>query len=211
MEAFLILVTALAWTAVYVEAVRIGFRQKTHAIPALAIGLNFASESMYAVYDAITGVYMEAAVNAVWAAADVLIIVTLLRSIRKTLAHELPEWMLIAGLVLLFAVSYSIQGLFAYQFGVHWGSRYCSFLQNILMSALFIWMPIMRRGLEGQSLVIAVGKCIGTLAATMLVGVREGSFFVAGLGALCFVLDAAYIGIVTWFYRRFDRARWQGH
>ena len=51
MEAFLTAISGLAWTIVYIDAIRIGFRQKTYAIPMAALGLNFAWESTYAVHE----------------------------------------------------------------------------------------------------------------------------------------------------------------
>ena len=72
------------------------------------------------------------------------------------------------------------------------------------MSGLFIAMFVARRGLRGQTLTIAVGKWIGTLAATILYGVIESSPFILGLGIMCSVFDIVYIGLVLWARRRKD-------
>ena len=45
---FLTIVSGLAWTVVYVDAIRIGFRDRSYAIPAAALGLNFAWEAIHA-------------------------------------------------------------------------------------------------------------------------------------------------------------------
>jgi hypothetical protein len=42
MEPFLTLISGLAWTIVYIDSIRIGFRQKTYAMPMAALALNFA-------------------------------------------------------------------------------------------------------------------------------------------------------------------------
>jgi hypothetical protein len=74
--------------------------------------------------------------------------------------------------------------------------RYSAFLQNLLMSGLFIAMLVARRGARGQSMVIAVAKWLGTLAPTILIGVLGGYQFILWIGVLCSVLDLIYIGLV---------------
>jgi hypothetical protein len=77
-------------------------------------------------------------------------------------------------------------------------ARYSAFQQNLLMSILFISMFVARRGSEGQSLLLAVAKWIGTLAPTILFGVLEDSFFILTLGVFCSVFDLLYIGLLLW-------------
>ncbi|WP_314196352.1 hypothetical protein [uncultured Arthrobacter sp.] len=43
---FLTIVSGVAWTVVYAEAIRLGFRERTYAIPAAALALNFAWEAI---------------------------------------------------------------------------------------------------------------------------------------------------------------------
>jgi hypothetical protein len=47
MAVALTLLSGVAWTVVYVVAIRIGFQQRTYAIPAVALALNIAWESIY--------------------------------------------------------------------------------------------------------------------------------------------------------------------
>ena len=106
--------------------------------------------------------------------------------------------------MLIFTACYAVQWLFLTEFGAHAASRYSAFLQNTIMSGLFVQMVIARRGLRGQTLTIAVAKWIGTLAPTILFGVIEGSRFLLGLGILCSVFDLVYVGIVWWLQRNPD-------
>jgi hypothetical protein len=106
--------------------------------------------------------------------------------------------------MLIFGVSYVVQWLFLARFGTHDASRYAAFLQNTLMSGLFVQMVIARRGLRGQTLTIAIAKWLGTLAPTILFGVVEGSRFILGLGIICCVFDLVYIGLVLWFQKHPD-------
>jgi hypothetical protein len=106
--------------------------------------------------------------------------------------------------VLIFAACLVAQWLFFAKFGAHDASHYTAFLQNALMSGLFVQMVIARRGLRGQTLTIAVAKWLGTLAPSILFGVIDGEHFILGLGILCSVFDLVYIGFVLWFRNQPD-------
>lgn len=201
MVPLLTVISGLAWTIVYAESIRIGFRDKTYAMPIAALALNFTWESTYAVHDLVTSVSIQAFVNLTWALADLAIIFTYFKFGRAELPSFVTRTMFAAWGMLIFAASYVVQWLFLAEFGAHDGSRYSAFLQNALMSGLFIQMVIARRGLRGQTLTIAVAKWLGTLAPTILFGVIEGSGFILGLGIICSVFDLVYIGIVLWLQR----------
>jgi hypothetical protein len=198
----LTLLSGIAWTIVYVVAIRIGFLQRTYAIPAAALALNFAWESIYATRGLATNdLSVQTFVNVAWALADVVIVYTFLRYGRRELPQFVTRWMFIAWSILIFFAAYVIQWLFIIQFGWAEATKYAAFLQNLLMSCLFIAMFIARQGTRGQSIVIAVAKWIGTLAPTITFGALAGSAFILGLGLLCSVFDLAYIGLLLW-------ARW---
>jgi hypothetical protein len=193
---FLTIVSGIAWTIVYVEAIRVGFRDRSYAIPAAALGLNFAWEAIYATHSAVTSLSVQGVINIVWALADVVILYTFFRFGRS----ELPAWVtrnLFLGWVLLLGVaSFAVQLLFVAEFDWDAASRYSAFLQNLLMSGLFIAMFVTRGGARGQSLLIAVAKWIGTLAPTIMFGWYGNSALILGVGALCGVFDLAYIGLL---------------
>lgn len=201
----LTLISGLAWTIVYIDAIRIGFKERTYAMPVAALALNFAWEATYAVLSIVGGLTPQGVINIVWALADVVIIVTYLRFGRNELPRLVTGWMFAVWSILIFAAGFVVQWLFLVEFGAGIGGGYAAFLQNVLMSGLFIAMFAARRGRRGQTLTIAVAKWIGTLAPTIAYGVIAGNQFVLGLGALCFVLDLAYIGLLVW--ERANRAR----
>ncbi|MFD0381099.1 hypothetical protein [Streptomyces sp. NPDC127112] len=197
MELILTLVSGLAWTLVYVEAVRVGFRDRTYAMPVAALALNLAWEATYAVGDLRSGASPQGVVDLVWGAADLVIVYTYLRFGRAELPAFVSRPVFAVWSALLFATGFAVQLLFLAHFGAHDASRYAAFLQNLLMSGLFLGLYAARRGPRGQSLLIAVAKWLGTLAPTVLFGVLEGSGFVLGLGVLCSVFDLAYIGLLV--------------
>jgi hypothetical protein len=198
MEPFLTAISGLAWTIVYIDSIRIGFRQKTYAMPMAALGLNFAWESTYAVHDLTTAVSLQGWVNLVWALADLAIVYTFFAFGRAEFPRFVTRPMFTVWGVLVFGASYAVQWLFMAEFGVHDAARYSAFLQNLLMSGLFIAMLVARRGLRGQTLTIAIGKWLGTLAPTILIGVLDNSPFILGIGLLCSVFDLVYIGLAVW-------------
>ena len=193
---FLTIVSGVAWTAVYADAIRIGFRDRSYAIPAAALALNFAWEVLYASRAVATGISAQGVFNIVWGLADVAIVVTFVKFGRA----ELPPWVsrrLFTGWALLLALTaFTVQWLFVVEFGWTDASRYSAFLQNLLMSGLFIAMFAARAGIRGQSLLIGVAKWIGTLAPTVAFGWLGGSPLILGLGGLCSIFDLAYIGLL---------------
>ena len=203
MDLFLTALSGLAWTIVYVVSIRIGFTQKTYAMPIAALGLNIAWEWTYAVHDLSTNPQLQAWVNLVWALADVLIVVTFFRYGRRELPAFVSRPLFVAWGVAILVTSFLIQWLFIAEFGLvgNKAAAYSAFLQNLLMSGLFIAMFVARRGPRGQSLVIAIAKWLGTLAPTILLGFFTGSLFVIGVGMLCTVFDLAYIGLLVWAKR----------
>lgn len=73
-------------------------------------------------------------------------------------------------------------------------AQYSAFLQNVAMSILFIVMLYKRDSSEGQSMLIAVAKWLGTLAPTIQQGIVQGfNIFILMTGILCSVWDIAYI------------------
>ena len=203
-DLILTVISGSAWTIVYISAIWIGFRQKTYAMPVAALALNLAWESIYAVPDLTSAFPVQGVIDVVWALADLIIVYTFFKYGRAEFPQFLTRRMFALWAVLLIASSYAVQWLFIVEFGLSDASRYSAFLQNLLMSGLFIAMFVARRGLRGQTLTIAVGKWIGTLAATILYGMVEFSPFILGLGIMCCVFDIVYIGLVVWAKRRRD-------
>ncbi|MFJ3880578.1 hypothetical protein ACIPW5_24335 [Streptomyces sp. NPDC090077] len=197
MELILTLLSGIAWTVVYVEAIRVGLRDRTYAMPVAALALNFAWEVVYAAHDIATGLSPQGVVNVVWGVADAVILSTYLRHGRAELPAFVTRPLFAAWSALVLGTGFAVQLLFVAHFGTHDASRYSAFLQNLLMSGLFIGMYAARRGPRGQSPLIAVAKWLGTLAPTVLFGVIERNGFVLGLGALCSVFDLVYIGLLV--------------
>jgi hypothetical protein len=202
----LTVISGVCWTIVYVEGIRLGFRDKSYAIPFYALALNFAWESLYTIFGFRTnGVTVQNTFNVIWLTFDIGILYTYFKFGQKYFSRWLStddgqgksafiSWSVL-GLVTAFALEYA----FLKEFGVGKGAGYSAFLQNLLMSVLFIVMLAGRGSREGQSLSIAINKWIGTLAPTILYGLigeggfPHGSFLILITGMLCTVFDLIYI------------------
>src|SRR5712691_1471399 len=202
MVTLLTALSGIAWTIVYIDSIRVGFMQRTYAMPIAALGLNIAWEWTYAVRDLTHDPQLQGWVNLIWALADVLILATFFRYGRSEFPGFLSRPLFISGGVVIVVTSFLIMCLFLSEFTVDMqAAQYSAFLQNLLMSGLFIAMFVARRGPRGQTLLIAVAKWIGTLAPTILFGFISGSLFIIGVGLMCGVFDLVYIGLLIWAKR----------
>ena len=209
----LTVISGLCWTVVYIDGIRVGFRDKSYAIPFYALALNFAWETLYTIFGFRTnGVTLQNVFNAVWFTFDVGILYTYFKFGRKYFPRRLTadssadgadkSGAFIGWSVLGLATALAVEYAFIKEFGVAIGAGYSAFLQNLLMSILFISMLVKRRSREGQSITIAVNKWIGTLAPTLLYGVLgEGgfpraSFLILVAGILCSIFDLIYLGLL---------------
>ena len=210
----LTVVSGVCWTIVYIVGIRVGFRDRSYAIPFYALALNFAWELLYTFYGfQINGLNVQNVFSAVWLTFDIGILYTYFKYGRKyfpSLAlnpfaatgtdktSSAFVWWSVLGLFTALLVEYAVRR----EFGVAKGAGYSAFLQNLLMSILFITMLVRRGSREGQSLAIAINKWIGTLAPTILYGVvgeggfPRGSLFILIIGGLCSVFDVIYIRLL---------------
>jgi len=195
----LTVVGGTCWTVVYIEGIRVGFRDRSYAIPFYALALNIAWELLHTVFGFQSGVSVQTIINAVWFACDVGILYTYFRFGRRHFPSNLSSRDFISWSLLGLAAAVAIEYAFVREFGVAVGAGYSAFLQNLLMSVLFIDMLVRRGNSEGQSLYLSVSKWIGTLTPTILVGIvgdggfPNGSFLILVLGILCSVFDLIYV------------------
>ena len=150
MVLFLTLLSGIAWTIVYIVSIRIGFTQKTYTIPLAALALNIAWESIHSVNGLITDRSVQTYINLAWGLADVVIVYTFFRYGRRELPRFVSRWMFIGWGIAVIAAAYVVHWLFITEFGWNAAARYTAFLQNALMSGLFIAMFVARRGPRGR-------------------------------------------------------------
>jgi len=193
-------VSGIAWTIVYIDCIRIGFKHKTYAIPFWALALNVSWEIQHGIINfQLPNPGIQVVINGIWGLFDITILVTFFMYGKKYFPKKLKTpWFYVWGISVLI-ISFILEHIFGKEFGQNLGGGYAAFLQNLLMSVLFIAMLVQRNGTDGQSLTIAISKWIGTLAPTILFGI-VGSDAMGGpnklmlcTGIIIFLFDVAYI------------------
>jgi len=204
MDNLLIVISGLAWTIVYIDSIRIGMKDKTFAMPFWALALNIAWELLHAVFGfREVGLTLQIAINGIWFLFDLGLLYTFFRYGRRYFPKQYHHSWFYAWGVFGLLTAFIVQLTFILEFGLLMGAVYSAFLQNLLMSILFIVMLAQRNGGEGQTLLIAISKCIGTLAPTIFMGVLGiGSFMepnrlVLVTGGLILFFDLAYIWLLS--------------
>ena len=197
---FLTILSGISWTIVYIDGLRLGLRDKSYAMPLWALGLNISWELIHFVLGArMAGYTPQVIINGIWFLFDIGLIYTYFRFGHKYFPKGFkPVWFYVWGTLVLM-VTFTVQVAFVLEFDIAMAATYAAYLQNLLMSVLFIQMLLQRGNREGQSMMIAVCKFIGSLAPTISFGVLGGGpfseplRFVLIIGALMAVFDLIYI------------------
>ena len=195
----LTLISGISWTIVYLAIINRGFRDKTYGMPLFALALNITWEFIFSFL--FGGRFSpQLVINIIWFSFDVVILYTYFRYGRKEFPKTIDQKWFVPWSVAAIAVGFVTQYFTALEFPGLAGSMYSAFVINLIMSILFIDMLVRRNSVEGQSMVIAVFKWLGTAAPTILFYLDTGSNLVLALGVAIFVFDLIYIGML---YQKF--------
>jgi hypothetical protein len=194
----LTLIGGISWTIVYLLIIIRSYKDKTYGMPFWALAFNISWELIFSFVLATYPLGLQEIINRVWLVFDIFILIAYFLFGRK-------EWPSNQSLKLFYPYSISViitAYMFIYLISVeldHSQGMYAAFIQNLMMSWLFIAMLNNRRTTNGQSTGIAFFKLIGTLAPTIIYAVK--SKFVLFLGAGCFVADLMYLVLLV-HYRK---------
>lgn len=198
MDIFLKLISGICWTIVYIELIRLGFRDKTFGMPLFALALNISWESIQFFIDIFyRTTTVQTWINVVWFLLDLVIIYTYFRYGKKEFPKSMNQNYFIPWSLIVLLTAFILEYFFIVQFGRSLGTQYSAFIQNLIMSVLFIGMFAHRPDAKGQNLNVAFCKCAGTVAPTILFGIVQGNYLVFVLGLFCFVFDSIYIYLLS--------------
>ncbi len=188
------IISGICWSIVYIELIRGGFKDKTYAMPLFALGLNFAWETLYSVDQLFLGSEpLQGVVNLIWATLDAVIIITYFKYGREYFPKKAKKYF-VPFSILAFVSCFVMQFAFYFQFAKVPASQYSAFAQNAAMSIMFLAMLFNRGNTRGQSKLMAVAKCVGTLAPTILGGLIESfNIYILLMGIICLIFDVLYI------------------
>lgn len=199
----LALLSGIFWTIVYVDSIRVGLRDKSYAMPLWALGLNIAWEGMYAVLGyQYSGLTMQTIINGVWFLFDLGLVYTFFRYGKKYFPKVFTTTQFYLWGILGIGAGAVVQVAFLLEFKYGYSAVYSAFLQNLLMSVLFIAMLVQRKSSEGQSMLIAVSKFLGSLAPTISFGLialgeHPANVLVLIVGLLMALFDLIYIWLLA--------------
>jgi hypothetical protein len=192
----------IGWIVAYIDALRIGFRDKTYAIPFLTLAMNFTWEILYTIQGYhVFGYHVSTYVNFLWVLIDVGILYTYFKYGRKEVKASDTIFYLQAFLFII--LSYVIHYYTFHWLGIVKGALYSGFIINFIMSFLFVRLFYRRGGSTGQSLLIAVSKCFGTFSSTVLIGMIGSKTaggvnkYILYMGLIILVVDLFYIYLLV--------------
>ncbi|GBG39810.1 transmembrane-type terpene cyclase [Mycobacterium montefiorense] len=161
------LASGIFWIITYACVIRQGLLDRASAMPFLALAMNITWEFLFTfVYPSVGGV-MQEVINLIWFAADIAILAVFLKYWRSDYPKSLPEVYFWPAFVFTFVMVAPMMIATVSVFGRESGSVYTAFVDNLVMSALFLSMLIRRGDRRGQSMWIAWGKLLGTLTASI--------------------------------------------
>lgn len=196
----LMALSGIFWMIVYIDGIRIGFRDKTYCMPLFALALNITWEALYLCDEifVLKIVNVQLFSKIAWLCLDIPLLITYLKYGKKECRSGLEKKAFIPSAVFALSVSAVLQLAFYKEFGSVYGDLFSSFLQNLLMSVIFIVLLFRRQSTKGQSMLIAVSKCIGTLTPTIALGLLEKQSFILDIGILIFITDVIYIFLLSY-------------
>ena len=192
----LVAVSGIAWTIVYLELIRTGFKEKACGMPLFALTLNLAWEVIYAVdglFVSKSFIFVQSVANVVWACCDIFILLTWFKFGKQYLPDKAKNYFIpYSAIALIFG--------FVMQFAFYFycetpeiAAIYSAFAQNAAMSVMFLTMLFQRGNTKAQTLTIAVCKWIGTLTPVIYGNLHEINIYILLMGIMCSVFDLAYI------------------
>ena len=200
----LVLISGIAWTIVYLELIRTGFKEKACGMPLFALTLNLAWEVIYAIdglFISKSFIFVQSIANVVWACCDIFILATWFKYGKQYLPDKAKEYFIPYSII---AVLFGFAMQFAFYFYCETpeiASIYSAFAQNAAMSVLFLAMLFQREDTKAQTLTIAVCKWIGTLTPVIYGNLKGINIYILLTGIVCSVFDLTYI----YFLQRFRK------
>jgi len=195
MEEILKLTSGICWSVVYLVLIYQGFKHKSYGMPLIALGLNFGWEFFYSFYELdVNNISLQRWINIFWFVLDVVIVFQCFKYGKQYFPKKLNSKLFTLWLLIVFVLCFVIEYAFLEEFGRSNGSKYAAFLQNLLMSFLFIDLLIKRTNIQEFSMTVAICKWLGSLAPTILFG-KDNSFILT-IGLMCSIVDLIYIAIL---------------
>ena len=193
----------VGWFATYITILYVSWRDRTYAMPMLAMVTNLSWEFLFAFIYPDVGGRLQERINIVWFGLDLVILSMFLRFWRSDFPDVLKPhmWFVLLGST---AFSIALQVGIIQQFGKEYGAAYTAYGATFVLSALFLVMLLRRGDTRGQSVWIGIFKMLGTLGTSISQYLYDPKTTALNVIYVeIFLLDALYV----WLLMR--APRWQ--
>ena len=193
---FLTLFSGIFWTITYILLIYRGFKDKTCGMPLFVLGLNFSWEFIFGFLGepfistdgTLFGVSFAHATSQrfddiLWCVFDIALLYLKFKYGKKEYKASMPYakdafWPVYIGLQLFV----SFWAVFFSVYEWHDGNGvYAAYMQNFFISMLFIIQLFRTGSTKGTNMGIAICKCLGTLAPSLLGALVVVNYYKLGL------------------------------
>lgn len=192
----------LFWIITYILIIKQGLQDKRYGMPMVAICANISWEFifsfMYPQND------LQRIITLLWFILDIFIMIQFLHYGHKEYKKIVPRKIFYSAFLITLVVSFFTILAVMYEFNDLEG-KYAAFLQNLMMSGLFIALFLQRRNLSGQSMGIAVCKMIGTMFAAVGFYMYFRTPLITLISLATLIYDWLYIVLIYRFYVKYAK------
>lgn len=192
----------LFWIITYILIIKQGLQDKRYGMPMVAICANISWEFifsfMYPQND------LQRIITLLWFILDIFIMIQFLHYGHKEYKKIVPRKIFYSSFLITLVVSFFTILAVMYEFNDLEG-KYAAFLQNLMMSGLFIALFLQRRNLSGQSMGIAVCKMIGTMFAAVGFYMYFRTPLITIISLATLIYDWLYIVLIYRFYVKYAK------
>ena len=192
----------LFWIITYILIIKQGLQDKRYGMPMVAICANISWEFifsfMYPQND------LQRIITLLWFILDIFIMIQFLHYGHKEYKKIVPRKIFYSSFLITLVVSFFTILAVMYEFNDLEG-KYAAFIQNLMMSGLFIALFLQRRNLSGQSMGIAVCKMIGTMFAAVGFYMYFRTPLITIISLATLIYDWLYIVLIYRFYVKYAK------
>lgn len=190
----------LFWIITYILIIKQGLQDKRYGMPMVAICANISWEFifsfMYPQND------LQRIITFAWFLLDIFIMMQFLHYGHKEYKKIVPRKIFYSSFLITLVVSFFTILAVMHEFNDLEG-KYAAFIQNLMMSGLFIALFLQRGNLSGQSMGIAVCKMIGTMFAAVGFYMYFRTPLITIISLATLIYDWLYIVLIYRFYVKY--------
>lgn len=180
----------LFWIITYILIIKHGFQDKKYGMPMVAICANISWEFIFLFIFPPDD--PQKLITSIWLVLDIIIMIQYLIFGRKEFKQYISANFFYLSFFLTLGISFLLIIAMTLEFNDVEG-KYAAFLQNLMMSGLFIFLLIRRGNASGQSIYIAVFKMLGTLFASIAFFLYFKTYLITILAVATLIYDWIYI------------------